>query len=78
MDTYHCSHCYNLLFMCRPNSYPVNTNTIKIKKQMTINLQEVLNGFIKCVRCEFITGEVNDDQHYNIFLERVKSYHHEN
>lgn len=74
MDTHHCGQCQILIFMCKPNSYDSNTHTININKQVTINLCESSSGFIRCIRCNNIIGEVNDMFSYNVYLEKVIAY----
>lgn len=74
MNTHHCSKCYILLFMCQLNAYPTNIDTISIGKETTINLRENSTGFVLCDRCNYIVGEINLSENYNIFLERIKVF----
>lgn len=77
METHHCFHCYNLLFVCQQNAYPSNTQTISIERYQTLHIGEIFGGFITCERCKSIVGELNNVGSYNIFLERINIFNTE-
>lgn len=77
METHHCYHCYNLLFMCQPNAYPQDIQTICVEKHLTLNIEEIFGGYTVCDRCKYIVGELNNSGSYNFFLERLHIFNTE-